>query len=50
MNERLNLLFGQRDIKHGKIIIWGDDIGWYNPSCYHRGIMGLSDPQHDPHR
>ncbi|TMQ32722.1 MAG: hypothetical protein E6K70_16995, partial [Planctomycetota bacterium] len=19
------------------LIIWGDDIGWFNPSCYHRG-------------
>lgn len=22
------------------LVIWGDDIGWYNPSCYHRGMMG----------
>src|SRR5262245_25049573 len=21
------------------LIIWGDDIGWFNPSCYHGGIM-----------
>jgi arylsulfatase len=22
------------------VIIWGDDIGWFNPSCYHGGVMG----------
>src|SRR5262245_56227455 len=22
------------------LIIWGDDIGWFNPSCYHGGVMG----------
>ena len=22
------------------LVIWGDDIGWNNPSCYHRGMMG----------
>jgi arylsulfatase A-like enzyme len=21
------------------LVIWGDDIGWFNPSCYH-GIDG----------
>jgi arylsulfatase len=21
-------------------VITGDDIGWFNPSVYHRGIMG----------
>ena len=21
------------------LVIWGDDIGWYNPSIYHRGDM-----------
>ena len=28
------------------LILWGDDIGWNNPSCYHRGMMGLPDAQH----
>ena len=23
------------------LVIMGDDIGWFNPSIYHRGIMGL---------
>ena len=29
------------------LVIWGDDIGWYNPSCYHRGIMGYQTPNID---
>ncbi len=29
------------------LIIWGDDIGWFNPSAYHRGIMGYKTPNID---
>ena len=29
------------------LIIWGDDIGWNNPSCYNRGLMGGSTPNID---
>jgi arylsulfatase len=29
------------------LILWGDDIGWFNPSIYHRGIMGYSTPNID---
>src|SRR5262245_27724952 len=29
------------------LIIWGDDIGWYNPSCYHGGVMGYQTPNID---
>lgn len=29
------------------LIIWGDDIGWNNPSAYHRGMMGYSTPNID---
>jgi len=29
------------------LIIWGDDIGWYNPSCYHHGVMGYQTPNID---
>ena len=29
------------------LIIWGDDIGWNNPSCYHRGMMGYKTPNID---
>ncbi|MCE9588317.1 MAG: arylsulfatase [Verrucomicrobia bacterium] len=29
------------------LIIWGDDIGYYNPSCYNRGMMGYQTPNID---
>ena len=29
------------------LIIWGDDIGWFNPSCYHNGVMGYNTPNID---
>ncbi|QSQ17663.1 arylsulfatase [Myxococcus landrumensis] len=29
------------------LIIWGDDIGWFNPSCYHQGAMGYRTPNID---
>jgi arylsulfatase A-like enzyme len=29
------------------LIIWGDDIGWFNVSAYHRGIMGYRTPNID---
>ena len=29
------------------LIIWGDDIGWFNPSVYHHGIMGYQTPNID---
>jgi arylsulfatase len=29
------------------LIIWGDDIGWWNPSCYHQGAMGYRTPNID---
>ncbi len=29
------------------LIIWGDDIGWYNVSAYHRGVMGYRTPNID---
>src|SRR5262249_2766096 len=28
------------DKKPNILVIWGDDIGWNNPSIYHRGDMG----------
>ena len=28
------------------LVVMGDDIGWYNPSIYHRGDMGYSDAEH----
>src|SRR6187549_2702408 len=29
------------------LVIMGDDIGWFNPSCYHRGVMGYKTPNID---
>jgi hypothetical protein len=29
------------------LVIMGDDIGWFNPSIYHRGIMGYRMPNID---
>src|SRR5262245_7682778 len=41
----------QRKTSSGKppniLIIWGDDIGWYNVSAYHRGVMGYQTPNID---
>ncbi len=29
------------------LIIWGDDIGWFNISAYNRGMMGYKTPNID---
>ena len=29
------------------LVIWGDDIGWNNPSAYNRGMMGYQTPNID---
>ena len=29
------------------VVIWGDDIGWSNPSAYHHGMMGYRTPNID---
>jgi arylsulfatase len=29
------------------LVIWGDDIGWYNISAYNHGIMGYATPNTD---
>ena len=29
------------------LIIWGDDIGWYNVSAYNDGVMGYRTPNVD---
>lgn len=38
---------GGSEKKPNILVIWGDDIGWFNPSCYHRGIMGYRTPNID---
>ncbi len=35
------------DKKPNILVIWGDDIGWWNLSCYHRGTMGNRTPNID---
>jgi len=33
------------------LIVWGDDIGYWNISAYNQGMMGyIQDTQHRPHR
>jgi len=39
--------FAQDAKKPNILVIWGDDIGWYNPSIYNRGDMGYSTPNID---
>ena len=34
------------DRKPNILVIWGDDIAIWNPSAYHRGMMGYQTPQH----
>ena len=29
------------------LIIWGDDIGWFNVSAYNLGVMGYRTPNID---
>ncbi|HJZ91854.1 MAG TPA: sulfatase-like hydrolase/transferase, partial [Gemmataceae bacterium] len=38
---------GKDGKKPNILIIWGDDIGWFNPSCYHGGVMGYQTPNID---
>ena len=44
----------KKDAKGGKkpniLVIWGDDIGQSNLSCYTHGLMGYRDAQHRPDR
>ncbi|HVP73516.1 MAG TPA: arylsulfatase [Phycisphaerales bacterium] len=40
----------QQPAQNGKpniLVIMGDDIGWFNPSCYNSGIMGYRTPNID---
>jgi arylsulfatase len=29
------------------LVLWGDDIGWYNISAYNQGVMGYKTPNID---
>lgn len=35
------------DAKPNILVIMGDDIGWFNPSCYNSGLMGYKTPNID---
>src|SRR2546430_2095723 len=37
----------QQPARPNILIIWGDDIGWYNISAYNRGVMGYQTPNID---
>ena len=41
----VSALFSQD--KPNILVIWGDDIGWSNPSIYNRGMMGYRTPNID---
>ncbi len=37
----------QQQRKPNIVVIWGDDIGWYNVSAYNQGVMGYRTPNID---
>ena len=42
--------YSQKNKKGDKpniLVIWGDDIGWSNPSIYNMGMMGYKTPNID---
>ena len=39
-----------QDKKPNILFIMGDDIGWMQPSCYHRGLMVGRNAEHRPDR
>ena len=43
----IKLSIAQNDKKPNILIIWGDDIGTYDISAYHRGLMGNKTPNID---
>jgi len=40
-------MMAQNDKKPNILVIWGDDIGWSNPSIYNMGMMGYKTPNID---
>lgn len=39
--------YSQKNDKPNILVIWGDDIGWSNPSIYNMGMMGYKTPNID---
>ncbi len=37
----------RQQAKPNILVIMGDDIGWFNPSCYNSGMMGYRTPNID---
>jgi len=37
----------QAQEKPNILVIWGDDVGWFNTSAYYRGMMGYQTPNSD---
>jgi arylsulfatase len=47
---RLSLVSDEKVSGHPNVlIVWGDDVGMWNISAYHRGMMGGSTPQYRPY-
>src|SRR5262245_17265150 len=46
-NEKVNARLQKDGKKPNILVIMGDDIGWFNPSCYHSGVMGYQTPNID---
>jgi arylsulfatase len=44
-----NVVYSQQktEQKPNILVIMGDDIGWFNPSCYNHGMMGYETPNID---
>ncbi|PHS12092.1 MAG: arylsulfatase [Blastopirellula sp.] len=42
-----NTATAQTKKKPNIVLIWGDDVGWNNPSAYNRGMMGYKTPNID---
>jgi len=41
------MMMAQKNKKPNILVIWGDDIGWSNPSIYNMGMMGYRTPNID---
>ena len=43
----LSIRSGNRPESRNILVIMDDDIGWSNPSCYNRGMIGYETPNID---
>jgi arylsulfatase A-like enzyme len=46
-NQNVAASAAQTGRKPNILMIWGDDVGWNNPSAYNRGMMGYQTPNID---